>query len=89
MDAYFQGYDCVLVEDITATTSPAGGLENVIYNAGNVRVSYRGQFQTKLLEDSPKGLSPIRRTSSTLVVDLFLLFALFNFTIICLPHKVR
>jgi len=41
VDAYFQGYDCVLVEDITATTSPAGGLENVIYNAGNVRVSYR------------------------------------------------
>ncbi|KAG1749961.1 Isochorismatase hydrolase [Suillus paluster] len=35
VDAYFQGYDCVLVEDITATTSPAGGLENVIYNAGN------------------------------------------------------
>ncbi|KAG1783989.1 Isochorismatase hydrolase [Suillus placidus] len=35
IDAYFQGYDCVMVEDITATTSPAGGLENVLYNAAN------------------------------------------------------
>ncbi|KAH7883555.1 Isochorismatase hydrolase [Phlebopus sp. FC_14] len=35
VDAYFRGYDCVLVSDITATTSPAGGLENVFYNAGN------------------------------------------------------
>jgi hypothetical protein len=43
VDAYFQGYDCVLVEDITATTSPAGGLENVFYNAGNVSVSYSWQ----------------------------------------------
>ncbi|KAG2072614.1 Isochorismatase hydrolase [Suillus decipiens] len=40
VDAYFQGYDCVMVEDITATTSPAGGLENVLYNAAN-----RGQSQ--------------------------------------------
>ncbi|KAG2159833.1 Isochorismatase hydrolase [Suillus bovinus] len=35
IDAYFQGYDCVMVEDITATTSPAGALENVLYNAAN------------------------------------------------------
>ncbi|KAF8140287.1 Isochorismatase hydrolase [Boletus edulis] len=35
VDAYFRGYDCVLVSDITATTSPAGGLENVFYNAAN------------------------------------------------------
>jgi len=34
-DAYFRGYDCILVEDATATTSPEGGLENVLYNAGN------------------------------------------------------
>ncbi|TFK41189.1 Isochorismatase hydrolase [Crucibulum laeve] len=34
-DAYFRGYDCVVVEDATATTSPEGGFENVIYNAGN------------------------------------------------------
>ncbi|KAJ6621717.1 Isochorismatase hydrolase [Mycena sp. CBHHK59/15] len=35
VDAYYRGYDCVLVEDATATTSPAGGFENVVYNAGN------------------------------------------------------
>jgi len=35
VDAYFRGYDCILVEDATATTSPTGGLENVVYNAGN------------------------------------------------------
>ncbi len=36
VDAYFRGYDVILVTDTTATTSPAGGLENVIYNAGRV-----------------------------------------------------
>ncbi|KAK7064251.1 Isochorismatase hydrolase [Favolaschia claudopus] len=35
VDAYFRGYDCILVEDCTATTSPEGGLANVVYNAGN------------------------------------------------------
>ncbi|KAF8560330.1 Isochorismatase hydrolase [Imleria badia] len=35
VDAYFRGYDCVLISDITATTSPAGGLENVFHNAAN------------------------------------------------------
>ncbi|KAJ7092697.1 Isochorismatase hydrolase [Mycena epipterygia] len=35
VDAYFRGYDCLLVEDATATTSPQGGFENVVYNAGN------------------------------------------------------
>jgi len=35
VDAYFRGYDCLLVEDCTATTSPEGGFENVVYNAGN------------------------------------------------------
>ncbi|KDQ63581.1 hypothetical protein JAAARDRAFT_53778 [Jaapia argillacea MUCL 33604] len=34
-DAYFRGYDCILVEDTVATTSPSGGLENVVYNIGN------------------------------------------------------
>ncbi|KAF8642314.1 hypothetical protein AX16_009584 [Volvariella volvacea WC 439] len=33
-DAYFRGYDCILVEDATATTSPQGGHDNVVYNAG-------------------------------------------------------
>lgn len=36
VDAYFRGYDCIVVEDCIATTSPTGGLENVVYNAGNV-----------------------------------------------------
>jgi len=35
LDAYYRGYDIVLVEDCTATTSPTGGLENVVYNCGN------------------------------------------------------
>ncbi|KAJ7169862.1 Isochorismatase hydrolase [Mycena filopes] len=35
VDAYFRGYDCLLVEDGTATSSPTGGLENVAHNAGN------------------------------------------------------
>ncbi|EIW86751.1 Isochorismatase hydrolase [Coniophora puteana RWD-64-598 SS2] len=35
VDAYYRGYDCILVKDITATTSPEGGHENVVYNAGN------------------------------------------------------
>ncbi|TFK93484.1 Isochorismatase hydrolase [Polyporus arcularius HHB13444] len=34
VDAYFRGYDCITVEDCTATTSPPGALESVIYNAG-------------------------------------------------------
>ncbi|KAK7468870.1 hypothetical protein VKT23_003369 [Stygiomarasmius scandens] len=35
IDAYYKGYDCILVEDATGTTSPTGGFENVVYNAGN------------------------------------------------------
>ncbi|TFK77127.1 Isochorismatase hydrolase [Pluteus cervinus] len=35
IDAYYRGYDCIMVEDATATTSPEGGYENVIYNSGN------------------------------------------------------
>ncbi|KAI0825076.1 Isochorismatase hydrolase [Trametes gibbosa] len=34
VDAYFRGFDCVVVEDCIATTSPAGALESVLYNAG-------------------------------------------------------
>ncbi|KAF9568417.1 Isochorismatase hydrolase [Agrocybe pediades] len=34
-DAYFRGYDCIVMKDGTATTSPEGGFENVIYNSGN------------------------------------------------------
>ncbi|ETW83100.1 hypothetical protein HETIRDRAFT_315978 [Heterobasidion irregulare TC 32-1] len=36
VDAYYRGYDVILVEDAVATTSPAGGLENVVHNIGNV-----------------------------------------------------
>ncbi|KIM85165.1 hypothetical protein PILCRDRAFT_817152 [Piloderma croceum F 1598] len=35
LDAYFRGYDCIVVKDVIATTSPVGGLDNVLYNAGN------------------------------------------------------
>ncbi|KAF9475977.1 Isochorismatase hydrolase [Pholiota conissans] len=35
VDAYFRGYDCIVLEDATATTSPEGGYSNTIYNAGN------------------------------------------------------
>lgn len=37
IDSYYRGYDVILVEDATATTSPEGGFENVVYNVGNVR----------------------------------------------------
>lgn len=39
VDAYYRGYDCITVEDCIATTSPVGGLENVLYNAGRVSSS--------------------------------------------------
>ncbi|KAF9044572.1 Isochorismatase hydrolase [Hymenopellis radicata] len=35
VDAYYRGYDCILLKDATATTSPEGGYANVVYNAGN------------------------------------------------------
>ncbi|KAF5385202.1 hypothetical protein D9615_001499 [Tricholomella constricta] len=35
IDAYFRGYDCVVVKDTTATTSPEGGLSNLLHNAAN------------------------------------------------------
>jgi len=35
VDAYFRGYDCVVIKDTTATSSPEGGFENFIHNAGN------------------------------------------------------
>jgi len=46
MDAYLRGYDCILVQDITATTSPEGGLANVLHNATN---SYGFVTDTKRL----------------------------------------
>lgn len=35
VDSYFRGYDCIALRDGIATTSPQGGLENVLYNCGN------------------------------------------------------
>ncbi|GJE86172.1 isochorismatase hydrolase [Phanerochaete sordida] len=35
VDSYFRGYDCIALQDCIATTSPEGGLENVLYNCGN------------------------------------------------------
>ena len=37
IDSYYRGYDVVLVQDATATTSPEGGYANVCWNVGNVR----------------------------------------------------
>lgn len=36
VDASFKGYNCLIVRDCVATTSPDGGLENVFYNAGSM-----------------------------------------------------
>ncbi|KAF8517198.1 Isochorismatase hydrolase [Hysterangium stoloniferum] len=33
VDAYFTGYDVIVVKDTTATGSPEGGLENVLHNS--------------------------------------------------------
>lgn len=35
VDSYYRGYDCIVIRDAIATTSPQGGYENVIFNAGN------------------------------------------------------
>lgn len=43
VDACYRGYDCILVQDATATTSPDGGLSNFIYNASNVRCAHLSQ----------------------------------------------
>jgi len=34
IDSYYRGYDILLLKDATATTSPEGGYENVVYNSG-------------------------------------------------------
>lgn len=36
IDAYYKGYNCVLLENCTATTSPEGGKTNIIYNCSRV-----------------------------------------------------
>ena len=35
VDAYFKGYDCILLEDCVATSSPEGGKSNIVYNCLN------------------------------------------------------
>ena len=39
-DAYSKGYDCIVVDDCIATKSPAGGLENVLFNANVVWLTF-------------------------------------------------
>ncbi|KAJ3511406.1 hypothetical protein NLJ89_g4110 [Agrocybe chaxingu] len=51
VDAYFRGYDCIVLSDATATTSPDGAYENLIYNAGG---SYGFVTDTKRLIASAK-----------------------------------
>ena len=46
VDSYYRGYDVILVEDATATTSPDGGFENVVYNIGNVSLTYQNLLWT-------------------------------------------
>ena len=41
VDSYFRGYDCVVLRDCVATTSPTGAYENVIYNSTNVCLFFR------------------------------------------------
>ncbi|PCH38006.1 Isochorismatase hydrolase [Wolfiporia cocos MD-104 SS10] len=52
VDAYFRGYDCITLKDCIATTSPTGGLENVLYNAGN---SYGFVTDSKRVEEAVEG----------------------------------
>jgi hypothetical protein len=40
VDAYFNGYDVVVVKDTTATPSPEGGLSNVLHNCQRVRHAF-------------------------------------------------
>ncbi|KAI0815019.1 Isochorismatase-like protein [Irpex lacteus] len=35
VDSYFRGYDCIVLSDCVATTSPSGAYENVLYNSMN------------------------------------------------------
>ncbi|KAG6814057.1 hypothetical protein H0H92_003104 [Tricholoma furcatifolium] len=49
LDAYLRGYDCVVIEDATATTSPEGGLSNFLYNVKN---SYGFVTDTRALLDA-------------------------------------
>jgi nicotinamidase-related amidase len=40
VDSYFRGYDCVVLRDCVATTSPAGAYESVLYNSVNVSIAF-------------------------------------------------
>ncbi|KAH9843049.1 Isochorismatase hydrolase [Rhodofomes roseus] len=51
VDAYFRGYDCIALQDCIATTSPTGGLENVLYDATN---SYGFVTDTTRVEEAIK-----------------------------------
>ncbi|KZT70152.1 Isochorismatase hydrolase [Daedalea quercina L-15889] len=51
VDAYYRGYDCIVLQDCIATTSPAGGLENVLHNTTN---SYGFVTDTTRVEEAIK-----------------------------------
>lgn len=42
LDANFLGYDCVLVEDFAATTSPGFCVEAALYNIRHASASFAG-----------------------------------------------
>lgn len=59
VDSYYRGYDCVLISDAVATTSPEGAYENVLYNALHVRPLNLNAFQScrkSLTSCYPKGI---------------------------------
>lgn len=59
IDAYFRGYDCILLEDATATTSPDGAFEAVIYNAANVSCLFESLLW-RFTEPSPPTFLELR-----------------------------
>ena len=51
IDSYYRGYDVVLVQDATATTSPEGGYANVCWNVGNVSCRRFSLVEVRLLNE--------------------------------------
>ena len=70
VDSYFRGYDCVVLRDCVATTSPTGAYENVIYNSTNVRLFFFRIFTFYLLlyhssVPCPSGLATLSELMSS------------------------
>lgn len=66
IDAYYRGYDCIMVEDCVATTSPPGGLENVLYNAGGVSVPCRRLWKSGLSDGNYRATASLRTLRGSL-----------------------